>query len=275
MVDGLVEGVRADADRGPAEVELPDVHGVERRVPGVVALGEDVRLGDGIVVERELRDEVLAVDDVLHALVLLVRGIRDEEDVLAAPRELPERRDHRRLVGVADVVLPAARAVRSLTRRDQAHLRGVHVGAVLLLGEPEREDAAVLEMLGGAAFHGLVAAHPDRAEAEHGDLPRVPVLQAVECKDLRELADPPGVPARPGTAVARGRAHGGEDALALHEVQEIRVPDARVVVGLQTALPLALEEVDRAEHDLARALVGICPPVVLRVQENHASRRRI
>src|SRR5439155_1190622 len=45
VIDRLVEGVRADADRGPAEVELPDVHGVERGVPGVVALGDDVRLG--------------------------------------------------------------------------------------------------------------------------------------------------------------------------------------------------------------------------------------
>ncbi|TMA35623.1 MAG: hypothetical protein E6J79_14715 [Deltaproteobacteria bacterium] len=222
--------------------------------------------------QGELGHEILAVDDVLHALVLLVRRIDDEEDVFTGPRELSERRHHRCLVGVSDVVLAAARAVRPFAGRRQRHLGGVHVGPVLLLGEAEGEDAAVPELLCGAALQGLVAAHPDGAEAEHGDLPGVPVLEAVEREDLPELADPPGVPARLGSAVAGGRAHGREDPLVLHELEKVGVPDPCVVVLLQAALTLPLEERDGPQHHLPRAFVGIRAPVLPGIQEDHAAR---
>ena len=55
VVDRLVEGVRADADRRPSEVELADVHRVEGVVPGVLSLGQDVALRDRIVVQRAVR----------------------------------------------------------------------------------------------------------------------------------------------------------------------------------------------------------------------------
>src|SRR5439155_25182942 len=154
-------------------------------------------------------------------------------------------------------------------------LRRVHVGPVLLLGQTERKDAAVPEPLRRPTLHGLVAAHPDGAEAEHGHLPRVPVLEPVEREDLRELADPPGVPARSGRAVAGGRAHRREDPLLLDEREEVRVPDAGVVVGLEPALAFPLEEVDGPEHQPPRAFGAIRATVLLAIEEAHSYASRV
>ena len=134
-----------------------------------------------------------------------------------------------------------------------------------LLRETESENAAVFEGARGALLDRFVAAHPDRAEPENRHLPGVPVLEAVEAEDLGELADPPGVPAGVRGTVAGRRAHRREDPLARHEVEEVPVPAARVVVLLQPALSLLLEEVDGLAHHLARAVVGIAAGEPLRV----------
>ena len=52
---------------------------------------QDVRLGERVVVERELGDEVLAGADVLHALVARVLRVGGEEHVVAGgPANLPK-----------------------------------------------------------------------------------------------------------------------------------------------------------------------------------------
>ncbi len=137
-----------------------------------------------------------------------------------------------------------------------------------LLGEAEGEDAALGEQGGGPLPQRLVPAHPERAQTEHRHLPRVPVLQSVEPQDLGELADAPGVPPAFLGAEARGRAHGGEDALVSHEVEELCVPDSRVVVVLQLGFASLLEELDRPLHHLARSLVGVRAVELVRVQQD-------
>ena len=65
----FVERVSTHADRRPAKVVLPDVHRIERAVPSVLPLGEDVGVGDRIVVELELRDVILAGAHVLDEVI--------------------------------------------------------------------------------------------------------------------------------------------------------------------------------------------------------------
>src|SRR5262249_46783840 len=84
-------------------------------------------------------------------------------------------------------------------------------------------------------------------------------------------ADAPGVPARVGRAVAGGRGDGREDALAADEVEEVRVPGARVIVRLQANLPLLLEELDRLPHHLAGAVVGVRAGEMAGVQQGHGA----
>ena len=266
VMQGFVEGVGADSDRRPAEVVLADVHGVERRVPGLLALREDLGLGDRRVVQREVRDVGLAVHHVLDALELLVLGVDREEDVVLSACDLAEGRDECRPVGVADVVLLAPRPVAAVGLGHQLHLGRVDVGAVGALGEPEREDPAVLEQARRALLDRLVAAHPDRSEPEHRDLPGVPVGEAVEAEDLGELAVAPGVPAAIGAAVAGGREQGREDPVRFHELEEIGVPDPIAIVFLEPTFPLLLEERDGLSHHLPGAFIRVLPVVVFRVE---------
>ena len=55
MGHSLVEGVLADADAGPAQVDLADVDRGQRGVPGGLADMQDVGLRDGVVVQVERR----------------------------------------------------------------------------------------------------------------------------------------------------------------------------------------------------------------------------
>ena len=50
VIDGLVEGVRANANASPTEIVFTDVDGVEGIVPGLLAHGQDVSFADRIVV---------------------------------------------------------------------------------------------------------------------------------------------------------------------------------------------------------------------------------
>ncbi len=215
--DRLVEGVLADADRGEPEVELADVDGVERGVEGGAAGVQDVGFRHRVVVQAELADVHLRGDDVLHELVGRVPAVRREEDVALGPLHVgaaPEHGDHAGEVAVADVVLAAVRAEAALAVGGQHHVGGVDVGAVLALGEAEGEDRPVVEQVRGAASRDGVPALPDRSETEDRDLPRVPVREPVEGRDLVERADPRGVPALvriPGRLGGR-RQERGEDA---------------------------------------------------------------
>ncbi len=107
VVDGLVESMLADSDGTPPEVELADVDRVQHVIPRLLALLEDVSVGDGIVVQGVLGHVILVVDDVLHTLVVRMFGIDGEKDILAAVGHLAEGGNHRGLVAIADVVLVA------------------------------------------------------------------------------------------------------------------------------------------------------------------------
>src|SRR5262249_52069265 len=192
-----------------------------------------------------------------------------EEDVVARARataaELAERRHERGRVAVADVVLAPIRRVAALADGRERHLGRVDVGAVLPLREAEREDGALLEQARGALLYCLVAAHPDGAEAQHGDLPRVPVLEPVKPQDLSAPADAPRVPAGVGWPVAGRRRDRREETLTANEVEKIGVPDVRMIVRLQPGLALGLEELDRLAHHLGGAGVRIGPGEASRV----------
>lgn len=116
VVDGLVEGVRADPDGGPPQVELAHVDRVERGVPGLLAALEDLALLDGVVVQVVLGHVHLAGDDVAHQLELLVVRVDGEKDVLPRARDLSEGRDDDGLVGVSDVILVALGQVGAVVR---------------------------------------------------------------------------------------------------------------------------------------------------------------
>src|SRR4051794_2411445 len=271
MRDRLVERVLADPDRREAEVELAHVDGVERGVERFAAGMQDVFRANRIVVELERRDVVLRVDDVLHELVARVLGVRGEEDVAVLALDVatpPEHRDHPCLVAVADVVLAAARPEPVVVGREH-HVGRVDVGAVRLLRQAEGEDRTLLEQLRRACLRGLVCALPDRAEPQDRDLPRVPVLQPVEGRDLVEGADPRRVPALVlGTAREGGRREErGEQALARDEVEVVRVPDAIPVVGLQLLLAACLEPVDRRPQEPSCLRVQVGGVIGARVEE--------
>jgi hypothetical protein len=141
---------------------------------------------------------------------------------------------------------------------------------VLPLGEPECEDPALLERPGRLLLELLVSAHPDRAQTENRDLPRVPVSEPVEGDDLVELAVAVGVPARVRIVAIPGRGEqGGEYLVLLDEVEILPIPDLLPVVLPDTRQPLLLEELERLQHDLAGLLVRILANVFLGVQEDH------
>ena len=232
VVDGLVEGVGADADGRPAEVVLADVDRVEGGVPGVPARGQDVGLGDRVVAQGVLGDIGLAVDDVLRPARSCGGDSRPQRTRSRLyPAILPKVETIGGLVAVADVVLLAVGQIGAVGLWGQRHLGRVDVGPVVPLRKAEGKDGPVLEQRGGPLLEGFVGAHPDGAEAENGDLPGVPVVKAVEGEDLVELAvavrvpsavigrhrrwgsaewrtasHPAGTPENPRTTPARGRA---------------------------------------------------------------------
>ena len=225
-----------------------------------------------VVLQPELADEVLRVDDVLDQPVLRVPAVGREEDVAVGALDVgaaAEDGHHAGEVAVADVVLAAGRGEAAVARGREHHVRRVDVRAMLFLGEAEREDRAVVEQLGRAAPGGGVLALPDRAEPEDRDLPRVPVRQPVEAGDLAERGDASGVPAlvRVAAGLGRGGQHRREDALALHELQEVGVPGALVVMLLERRLAAGLEELDRRQQCAPGGFVELLGAVGARIEE--------
>jgi hypothetical protein len=136
---------------------------------------------------------------------------------------------------------------------------------VLPLGEAEGEDSARLEKLRRLPLDLLVIAHPDRPEAQDSDLPGIPVGKAVEAENLIELAVAPGVPAAVVAAVLGWCQKREEESLLLHEIEEVLIPDALVIVALDRRETLRFEEIDYRQHELATVVVGILADASLRV----------
>ncbi|GAA3030492.1 hypothetical protein GCM10020000_04010 [Streptomyces olivoverticillatus] len=272
MRDGLVHRVLADADRAGAEVELADVDGVQGGVERGAAGVQDVVGRDRVVLEAELADVLRGVDDVLDEVVRLVAAVGGEEDVAVGALDIgaaAEDGDEPGGVAVAYVVLGAAGQEAAVAVGLQQHVGGVDVGAVGLLGQAEGEHLALREELRGAGAGGGVVALPDRTEAEDGDLPRVPVVEAVEAEDLVEGRDPGGVPALVLLPVGgRGRGEEGREQPFLGgEREEVGQPGAGAVVLDQLALAALLEPVDGGAQQPAGLGVEVRGVVGARVEE--------
>ncbi len=269
MIDGLIKRVGTDADGGPAQVVLADVDRVERRVPGFPTFLQDVALRDGIIVEGEIGHVGLVVDDILLQFELLVLKVGHEEDVVPRIGHLPESGDHLGLVAVSDVVFLAVGQIGPIRLGSQTGLVGVDVGTVLPFRQSEGKDRSLAQQ-SRSLLPGLgILGHPDGTEAENGDLPGVPVGQAVEGKDLIELAIAPRVPAGGAVPVRGGRQQPGEYLFAFLKIQKIPVPGALVIVLLEPGLALAFEERDRFEHDVPRFGIGIIAIMLPGVQQYH------
>ena len=247
--DRLVQGVSRQADAAEAQVELADVDGVECGAEGVGADVQDVVLADRVLVEFELGDVHLRRHDVLDHRVVGVLAVGEEEDVLVQSVAALDPAEHRHdagAVAIADVVLAARCLVSAAFDGSEHQVGGVDVGPVGLLGQAEGRDGPTVEQVGGALARVGVGALPHRPEPEHGHLPRVPVVQAIEAEDLRQLGHPGGVPALvgvPGAVGGRGE-EGREQLLARREVQEVLVEDLIDIVLEQTRLAAILEPVD-------------------------------
>ena len=100
-------------------------------------------------------------------------------------------------------------------------------------------------------------------------MPGVPVGQPVETEDLVELAIAPGVPAGITFAVGGGSQQGGEEFFFFLEFEEVRIPDALVIVFFDFLFALFFKEGDGLEHDLAGGLIGIEAGGVAGVEEEH------
>ena len=272
MGDRLVHGMLAHADGGEPDVELADVHrvqrGIEGRLPGV----QHILRPHWVVLQTELGHEHLGLDDVLDQPVVLVLAVRREEHVPVRTghvRPSAEHRDHAGHIAVPDVVLLAGGPETARSIRGQHHVGGVDVGPVLALRQPEREHRTVLEPLRRAAAGCGVLALPDRPQTQDGDLPGVPVVQAVKGQDLTERRDPAGVPALVGVAVrlARRRAHRREQPLLGDELQEVAVPAALAVVLEQLFLAPLLEPVDRRPEQPSGLVVEMGRVVGVRIEQ--------
>ncbi len=91
-------------------------------------------------------------------------------------------------------------------------------------------------------------------------------MKPVEGEYLVEAANAPGVPPAVLRAVLRRGEERREDAVLLHEFQQVGIPLERAVVFLDLVQALLLEEVNGLEHHLPGALIGIVVVVVFRVQ---------
>ena len=134
---------------------------------------------------------------------------------------------------------------------------------------PKAKTSPSLQQLRGLLLERLVGTHPDRSQPEDGHLPGVPVGQPVEAEDLVELAVAPGVPARVRPAIGSGRQQVGEEFFLLLEFDEIRVPDALVVIFFDFLPAFFFKEGDGFEHHLAGGFVGVEAGGALGVEKEH------
>ena len=235
-------------------LNLPTLTVLSAALKRLLAGVHDVLGADRVVLQLELRHEHLGRHDVLDHAVVRVGAVGEEEDVLVLAFDAVDASPHRDDAGVlavADVVLAAVGPIAAVAVGREHHVGGVDVSAVAAFGKPERADPASLQDGRGAGARDRVRALPDRAESEHRDLHRVPVVQAVEAEDLGQRGVAAGVPTLVG--VTRGIGRRGEErreqALLGGEVEEVGVEDLVVVIREQLGLAALLEPVDgRAEQ---------------------------
>ena len=285
VLDRLDECMLGDADAGPGELHLADIHGGERRIPRGLARVQHVGWGHGVIREPEFRNIHLAVHDILHERVSGVLRVGQEEQVIIGwigRRSLralhaTEHRHAGGAVPIADVVLLAAGAPAAAVL-GQHHVGGVDVGPVFALRESESEQSALREQLADQAPGLRIPARPDRPQAQHGDLPGVPVLERIPGKQLAQVVVACGVPAgsrRVGSAGQRSdrgrRAEPGEDAFAGDHLQEIVIPGRVVAFRLQGCVTLGLEKAAHGQQCAASRLVVMSSVVGGGIEEQHDS----
>ena len=188
---------------------------------------------------------------------MLVLGVDRKENVVVGIANLAEGGYERGLVAIADIVLFAPGEIAAALLGNQLHIGRVDIGAVCPLGEAKREDPALLEESSGPLLDLFVLTHPDRAQAQHRDLPGVPICEPVEGQDFGEFAVAPGIPARICCPIARGCKRCGKEAFLLGVFEEVRVPDLLPIIALERALALGLKELDGLAHDLLGSAVGV------------------
>ena len=179
--DGLEEGVLADADTGPAEVDLAHVDRRQGGVEGGLSHVQDVGLRHRIGVQVERGDEHLPGDDVPNQFIGPVAGVDKEEHMLARMLriivgELAVHAESTGGVAVSDVPLSAT-GTEPVGGPAQDHVRGIDVRTVFAFGQPETENVALVQQAGDECARDVVCAEPHRAQTEHRDLPGIPVRQ--------------------------------------------------------------------------------------------------
>ncbi len=259
----------ADADAGPAQVEFTHVDGVEGVVPGILAHGKNVRLGNGVIVEGILGHIALHVDDVFDQLEVGFLGADGEENIVPRVRHLAKGGDNGGFVGIADVVFAPVGQIAATRLRGQHHVAGVDVGPMLLLRQTKGEDLPGFQKGGGLRLHLLVVPHPQRPQPQHGNLPRIPVVQTIEAQDLIKGTITPRIPAGGTPSIARRGHERGKGLMRFHKIQKIRIPDPLVIVVLERCLALALEKADGLQHELAGVGVQGFPGVGFGIYKNH------
>ena len=90
MADGFIESMRADADGGPSEIEFSHIDGVQGRIPGLLATGEDIVIGDGIAVKGILGHIILGIHHIFNALIIGMLGVYGKKHIFIAVRHFPE-----------------------------------------------------------------------------------------------------------------------------------------------------------------------------------------
>ena len=193
---------------------------------------------------------------------------RGKKDILIRSINSTKGRDNGRFISVADVVLPTV-GFPAISIRCQHHIGRINIGTVRFLGETESEDATIFEGLSGFLAHRLVSTHPDRTQAEYGDLPGIPILKAVEPKDLGKLTNTPSIPAGIQRALTRRSIHRGHQAMFFGIVKKVRIPTAVVVVADEALLPLGLKEFNGVAHQFTRSIIIHVSIGISRVEKNH------
>ena len=207
--------------------------------------------------------------------------VGDEEHVAFGALDVgttPEHRHHSGYVAVSDVVLLAARAEGDVAvGGSEEHVGGVHVGAVVALGQPERHDTTVGKFLRCTLLRSVVVTHPDRSESEDRDLPRVPVRQPVETEDLAQSCVAGTVPTTVLVTVGECRRslERREQLLPADEFEKVGDPHGVEVVLKQLLLAAALEPFDGGSQQTAGLRIELSGVVSMGVEEQSIGARHV
>jgi len=110
------------------------------------ATGEDIFIGNGVVVHGKVGYILLMGDNVFLQLIGLVAVVSNKEGVvIRAVFDFAQGRDHLGFVAVADVVFLTIGNVSACTFRCECCPHRVDVRAVVLLGKTKGEDRSFLK----------------------------------------------------------------------------------------------------------------------------------